>query len=184
LKNAPRHSNGRSVNILLVLIVFQGLGWLLAWQAMQWQAKSAARSALFQEDSPVQTLVLQQDFFKQSSVGKGEIRLEGNLYDVRSKEYVGDSVRLVLYHDWHEQLLYSLLGGHFSRLDESAAGASEPLSMWVAQWLGLTFVAPTNPVITLAERIPEKPFFTWKGGYSFEFAAPPFTPPKIVFVVA
>ena len=184
MEKPPRYRSGRSALILFVLILFQGLGWLLTWQAIQWQAKLAAQSALFQEDTPVREDILQQDFFQQSKVGKREIRLEGNLYDIRSSELLGDSIKLVLYHDWHEQMLYSVLGIHFSRLDRSTGSEPQPLSVWVAQWLGSAFILPTEFTITLAERSRGKSCFSLAFLLCLRIPGCTLHSPRVVFVVA
>ena len=113
LKPSIRHGIGLASVFLLVLVVAQGLGWMLAWQCMQWQAKTAAEALQLQQKTPVRSVILSQDFYRQAKVGAREIRLNGDLYDIHSRELKGDSIRLELHHDKAEQALLSILNTHF-----------------------------------------------------------------------
>jgi hypothetical protein len=165
------------------MILFQGIGWVLTWQAVHIQAKFAAKTQLFQASTPVHEIVLQRDFFQKSKVDKHEIRLEGNLYDIRSFEWKGDSVRLVLYHDWHEQMLFAILDSHISNLDSAATGdAPQPLTVWVAQWLGSAFLLPAEASLPICSTLTEKSDFTWRFPRTSACCDAPFTPPREVFL--
>ncbi len=154
------------------------MGWFLAWQGVQWQAKIAAHKVLFQENTAVSVVTLTQDFYQQSKVGKREIRLNGNLYDIRSSEVKGDSIRLVVYHDKHEQALYALLGIHFSQLDSATDGKPQPISVLVAQWLGAAFVAPDVVEMPVAEIDQSRAEFHWRFPETSGIHIPPFMPPQ------
>ncbi len=74
-------------------------------------------------------------------VGKKEIRYQGRLYDIRSSHLVGDSVRLVLYHDQREEALFNALGSLLSPSRDASSSLPSVLS-WLAKWLSTTFVVP------------------------------------------
>lgn len=153
----------------------------MAWQSIQIQSKYAAHKLLFQAETPVQEFVVSQDFYKASKIGRREITLNGNLYDIRSSEILGDSIRLVLYHDWHEQALYAILGVHFSRLNNGADPCSKPLAMWAAQWLGAAFILPDTLVIPAYFENRNRARFCWNFPVVSEAPSPPFTPPRNCF---
>ncbi len=156
------------------------MGWFLAWQGLQWRAKIAAHEELFQENTAVTTVSLTQDFYQKIKVGKREVRLNGNLYDIRSSEVKGDSIRLVLYQDKHEQALYTLLGVHFSELDSATNSLPQPMSVLVAQWLGTNFLAPDCVVFPVAELDQNKAVFHWRFPDALGIRVPPFMPPRKV----
>jgi hypothetical protein len=183
LKQVARHRSNQAVTILVSLIIFQGVGWHLAWQSIEWKAKIAARHALIGASTPLLHVTLQQDFFQQSKIDKREIRLNGNLYDIKTSECVGDSVRLLLYHDQHEQALFALLGIHFSYLDHSTGTTPQPLALWAAQWLGLAFLMPEGILLPNAPIGVCLPVFSWCFPHTAGQHSPPFTPPQFVVVL-
>jgi hypothetical protein len=184
LKQVTRHRRNQAVTILVSLIIFQGIGWHLAWQSMEWKATLAAKHALFSTSTPLLRVTLKQAFFEQSRIGKREIRLSGNLYDIKTCAVVGDSVRLLLYHDQHEQALFALLGTHFSYLDHSTGTTPQPLALWAAQWLGQAFLLPQKTPLPEVSFCISVPVFFWCFPHSTGQHSPPFPPPKRVVVLA
>lgn len=145
---------------------------------MQWQAKFAAHTVLFQDSTPVRKAVLHKDLFLQSKFDKHEIRLNGNLYDIRSAVWRGDSVKLVLYHDKHEQALYAALGVHFSRLDSSSNTAPKPVAVWAAQWLGSAFLLPDAVPMPVASEQKQASLFEWRFPCALGIRTVLFSPPR------
>lgn len=145
---------------------------------MQWQAKISADKVLFQENTAVTIITVTQDFFEQSKVGKREVGLNGNLYDIRSSEIRGDSIRLELYHDKDEQALYTLLGVHFFEFDSATNSQPQPMSVLVAQWLGADFLAPECVALPLAGLDQNKAVFHWRFPDALGIRVPPFLPPR------
>jgi len=178
LKQVPRHGNGFLSVFLLTLVLAQGMGWFLAWQGVQWQAKIAAHAVLFEENTAVSSVTLTQNHFQKIKVGKREVRLNGYLYDIRSSEVRGDSIFLVLYHDKHEQALYALLGVHFSQLDGTTDGKPKPISVLIAQWLGAAFLAPYVVAMPVAGADQSTATFYWRFPDTLGIRVPPFMPPK------
>jgi hypothetical protein len=173
LKNTRRHIAQVASVALVSMMAFQGIGWFLAWQTMQFQAKYAAHKEMFRQGSPIRQLTISQTQYHASKAGKREIRLDGNLYDIRTRVFTNDSVRLELYHDWHEQALFSLLGAHFSN-----SSATPPLHFLIAKWLASPFVLPEPLSLpTLAWR-PEKQCFHWKKTAIERPVGAPFVPPR------
>jgi hypothetical protein len=169
---------------MTTLIVFQGIGWFMAWQMMHWQARFEAQRVLLKENTPLETVVITQEQFEKAKLDKREIRLNGNLYDIRSKTVSGDSVRLELYHDRHEESLLAMLGIHFSKLDTASGNDSMPLALWVAQWLGSAFILPTAsplPACTGSLALRDYPF---QFPHTREIADCPFAPPRTVLELA
>lgn len=147
---------------------------------MQWHAKFTAQAALFQAKTPVREVVLHKDLFQQSTFGKHEIRLDGNLYDIQRSEWMGDSVTLVLYHDKHEQALYAALGVHFSRLDYSNSTEPKPLAVWTAQWLSAAFLLPDAVLMPVASEQQQVSLFDWHFPCVSGIRPVLFSPPRIV----
>ncbi|MEN9414292.1 MAG: hypothetical protein RLZ62_596 [Bacteroidota bacterium] len=131
---------------LLALILFQGAGWMLAWQAMQVNAKIRAEKAVTRLENSSLHLTLSIGLFQRVRVDRKEIRLDGNMYDIRSALFTRDSVHLELYHDKREQALFALLEPHISFLADYSAAQASPVAVWAAQWLVTSFVVPDRPV--------------------------------------
>jgi hypothetical protein len=179
LKQAPRHGYGFLPVFLLTLVLLQGMGWFLAWQGVQWQAKIAAHKALFRENTAFVAVTLTQNHFQKIKADKREVRLNGNLYDIRSSSIAGDSIHLVLYHDKREQALYDLLGVHFSQLDNAATGKPNPVSFLVAQWLGAAFLPPDAIVLPIIVLRQKKAAFHWGHPHTEGIHLLPFIPPRM-----
>lgn len=165
--------------LLVALILFQGIGWFCAWKMVHFQAQFAAQKALNQEDTPLQTAVLHLRDFQKNKVGKKEVRIHDDLFDIRSMRVVGDSVQLVLYHDWHEQALYSILGLQVSQKDNPATA---PLPRWMAQWLGSAFIVPDHISLILMPDAVQTPLFCWQFPSTTGDVNPPFAPPELFLI--
>ena len=103
---------------------------------MYFGAHQAARVAMQRRHSPLQTVLLHKSTLEACRVGKHEILIEGRLYDICGSVSEGDSLRLRLYHDRHEEALLLTLGHILS-----PAGDGHVLQ-WLAQWLGQPFLQP------------------------------------------
>ena len=163
---------------LLALILFQGAGWMLSWQAMQFHAKISADIAVSLSETPSLHLTLSTTMFQRVRIDRKEIRLDGNLYDIRSAIFTGDSVHLELYHDKREQALFALLKPHVSFLTDYSPTQIPPLAAWAAQWLVTPFTVPVTPVIGIFSEEVYTSQFYWLG---YLPCAPPadfFQPPR------
>lgn len=134
--------------LLVGLLAFQAAGWLVAWHTTHWEARFSAQQALLGKNTPLRHLTLPIAALSALRVGKKEIIYEGRLYDIRSAHSVGDSVRLELYHDRHEEHLYALLGRVIASDGEDPAPA--PFQIWLAKWLGTVFLVPEGPPVVRA----------------------------------
>lgn len=148
------------VAALAALLVFQAAAWSLAWSILQYQAKTAAHTALHREETSLRTATIAFDFLSQIRVGKKEIRLDGKLYDIKNQTITGDSVKLLLYHDRHEEALLDGLGSLFMSGDSNSGAAQMPnLENWLAKWFGTTFLLPEAPNLTARQGIFPRHFF-------------------------
>ncbi|MFN0213338.1 MAG: hypothetical protein ACKVT2_03715 [Saprospiraceae bacterium] len=131
--------------LLTVLIAFQSVGWLLAWQGMLLITKIEAHQTLAQGGSTVREMIFHKNFIEKSKVGKKEILVNGQLFDFRILSETDDSLRVVLYHDQHEEALLTALGQVF-KSEDSSNFCQKPVALWLAQWLGSAFLMPENPL--------------------------------------
>ncbi len=129
------------------LITFQSMGWLLAWQGLRFGAKIEAQQALSQGGEAFQQRTFHKDFIEKIKVGRKEIVLNGQLFDYKILSDQGDSLRISLFHDHKEQALLSVLGQVFQSEQTSDSQHSLPLTLWLAKWLGATFILPEVPVL-------------------------------------
>jgi len=146
---AFRHHALLLVILLTTLLAFQAAGWLTAWNVARMDAHFSAQQILFQDNTPVSSITLLATDLPALRVGKREIRLNGGLYDIRSTHVQGDSVRLELYHDWHEEQLFKILSRVLSS-DDDGPSASSALQIWLAKWLGASFLVPQQPICPTA----------------------------------
>lgn len=124
------------------MLAFQAVGWLVAWHTARWEAKFSARLAILDENTPIRSLTLPAAMLPALHVGKREIIYAGRLYDIRSAQTQGDSVRLELYHDRHEERLYGLLD---QVLSSDTDTQHAPFQTWLAKWLCSAFLMPEQP---------------------------------------
>ena len=167
-----------AASALLTLLVFQAAGWLLAWETLVFEARQLAGSALERPGAPLKTVAISYDLYAGSLVGKKEIRLEGNLYDIKSREICSDSVRLVLFHDHYEERLLHVLTRVFA--SEKHPGKTPVFHQWLVQWLCMSFLPPEPPVLPVCQAGFDL------SGFSFRFAIAQnlperfFPPPKLL----
>ncbi|HRI59333.1 MAG TPA: hypothetical protein PK228_06410, partial [Saprospiraceae bacterium] len=107
---SPRHWNICASIALATLLLFQSAGWFLTCGILQLEAKISAHIALNRRETPLQSVTLSRQELSKIRVGKKEIRYEGRLYDIKSRQAAGDSVALTLYHDTHEEAALDMLG--------------------------------------------------------------------------
>jgi hypothetical protein len=127
------------IYLLLFLMAFQAFGWLMILQGVQWHVKNQAECLVSRETTPIKTCTIPLQLFENIRVGRREVRLEGQLFDIKSITPLQDSVRLELYHDQTEEKLIrhweSLWAGHSS--DHTSAQHPD---FWLAKWLGSAFI--------------------------------------------
>jgi len=140
----PSHRTHRrryAAAFMVGMLAFQAAGWLVAWHTARWEAKFSARLAILDENTPIRSLTLLASTLPALHVGKREIIYAGRLYDIRSAQMQGDSVRLELYHDRHEERLYGLLGQVLSSDPDTE---HLPFQTWLAKWLCSAFLMPEH----------------------------------------
>lgn len=130
------------------LVAFQSVGWFLTWQGLRLGARFEAQRVLYQEEVLLQENTFHKDFFQKIKVDRREIRLNGHLFDFRVLAEFGDSIRVTLYHDQFEEALLSALGQVFQPGGGSKADSAPPVAVWLAQWLGSTFLLPEKPMLS------------------------------------
>ena len=150
------HRRRIAAALLVGLLAFQAVGWLVAWHTARWEARFSAQQVLFEENTPVSTLTLPAAALPALRIGKREIRYAGRLYDIRSAQPLGDSVRLELYHDQHEEALFNALGTLLSP-PRDASSPPSPVLSWLAKWLGATFVMPDTLGLSVWAELAQPP---------------------------
>ncbi|MBC7775539.1 MAG: hypothetical protein H7246_08870 [Phycisphaerae bacterium] len=166
--------------VLAAIVAFQSVGWLLAWEGLQFEARKEAQRVLFQGVNTLQKNIFHQDFFQKIKIDGREIRLDGQLFDYRILSEKGDSVLVVLYHDSKEEALLSALGQVFESEDNTNMPSSSPMALWLAKWLGSAFLLPEKPAIAsdIAARFLRQNFATFL--FAPQFAPSVFAPPPEV----
>lgn len=139
----PRHQRSRWVLALGTLLTFQAVGWYIVWCGLMVEAKILAEKTFSAARAPLQHLAIAQADLAQLWVGKREIRLAGQMYDVLGQVPQGDSVRLELYHDRPEEALFQTL----TSLLSSEHSTATPLRTWLLQWMGGVYLLPLPPVL-------------------------------------
>ena len=200
MRSSFPHRLSLTVLLLAATLLFQSVGWLLAWKGLQFGARIEAKQALFQKvnttdgvgedantgnedantgnrDADVSQGTFHKDFIQKIKVGRKEIVLNGQLYDYRILSESSDSVRLVLYHDHHEQYLLSALGQVFKSGEDSKIPSSTPLALWLSKLLGSDFLLSEKSTVffRLELRFQKQNFTT--PSFSAQFAPSVFAPP-------
>ncbi|MCY7330585.1 MAG: hypothetical protein LH618_18685 [Saprospiraceae bacterium] len=139
----PRHQRSRWVLALGTLQAFQAVGWYIVWGGLIVEAKMLAEKTFSAAQAPLQHLTISVADLAPLWVGKREIRLADHVYDVLAQIPQGDSVRLELYHDQPEEVLFQTLSSLLS-IEHSTA---LPLRTWLLQWMGGVYVLPESPVL-------------------------------------
>ncbi len=139
---------------LLALLLFQCAGWFAVWQVAYRGVRWQMQHTLHADHRPTVGLVLSKPEFERVRIDHKEILYDGLMFDIRGQQWSGDSVRLVLIHDFKEQRLLESLGallysGH------SPEGPASPLGNWWAKWMGAVFLPP--PVLRFVLQPPADP---------------------------
>ncbi len=146
----PRHQRSCWVFALGTLLVFQAVGWYIVWCGAMVEAKSSAEKTFSAAQAPLQHLTISAADLAKLWVGKQEIRLAGQMYDVLGQVPQGDSVCLELYHDRPEEALLQTL----SSLLSTERSTALPLRTWLLQWIGGVYLLPESPVLPQLFDIP------------------------------
>ncbi len=141
-----RHHATLFVAFLTTLLAFQAIGWLMAWDVARMEVHSSVQRVLAQNNPPVSSFTLALHDLPAFRVGKKEVRISGHLYDIRSMHPQGDSVRLELYHDRHEEQLFKMLGLMLLQEDNEYS-PYHSIQIWLAKWLGSSFLMPQQPLL-------------------------------------
>lgn len=159
LSPLSRHHISGIACSLAALFLLQAAGWFLAWGILQYQAKTAAFVALSRKETTFQTFTFSAQRLHTMRVGKKEIRYEGRLYDIKSQVARGDSVELLVYHDRHEERLIKTLGSLFLTDKDTGPAQSSALFLWLARCLGMVFLPPSVPGISIVDNTFRRPCF-------------------------
>ncbi len=165
------------VLLLSLLICFQALGWQLLWQMKQLEVYRAASHAMMDSNNLISDQVIDLATFHSARIGSREIKLNGHLYDIESKQIKGDSVYLTLYRDDPEAYLFSIL------FSDHVAGskANTPLAVRVlVQCVSSIYVLP-EPLLSCFEGVNtwfESPIFHYEGTHSSVILSIGSPPPK------
>lgn len=148
--------------LLLVLVLFQCAGWLVAWHIARQEARRLMRFDLESTRTGDRHIVLPTAQLARLRAGKREIRYEGNLYDIRSHVVRGDSSWLTLRHDACEQYLFEALGELLDTGRSPGTAPLSPLRAWWAKWFGAVFLLPDpRPVLVMAPADAKPLLFTY-----------------------
>ena len=88
--------------LLAVLIIhWTALPLLWQWRLADIRYEAGSRST----EGELQSLTISKKEWEQSRIGKKEIRLAGNMYDVKSIHFAGDAVNITVKRDYKEDRL-------------------------------------------------------------------------------
>lgn len=149
------------VHLLLMLIVFQGVGWMGIWKTFHLQARWEAFHSTYRASPTEVQLTLSRHELQGMQVGPTEVIYWGNLYDVRSRKSQGDSVTLLLHHDKKEQLLLSLLKPQLRGSTDWGHTPGSPLTHWAAQWFSHPYELSVNIVWLNFTFLQSNSSFSW-----------------------
>ncbi len=138
-----------AITALSALLFFQAAGWVLAYRVLQLEAKTEAKTALRHPETPLYTVTIPVSLLPRIRVDKKEVRLDGQLFDIKDQRISGDSVTLTLYHDRPEEKILQALGGRLAPGAGAGSAAVPPLQYWLSQWLGAAYLLPLAPEIRL-----------------------------------
>ncbi len=145
MTGTPRHTICIRTFFLIAILALQGIGWFVAWQVARWDAKSAAKTALKNSDTPIFKITITVTQLCALRVDDREIRWQGQLCDIQSAVYQGDSVTLSLYYDHYEAAILDRLFCFFELQD---ADSQLYVRKTLAKWLGAIFLVISPPVLS------------------------------------
>lgn len=170
------HRKRRIALLLCALFLFQAAGWQLAWFAARADAREQARHYVKRRVGQLLTLTVAADELEAMRVGKKEIRFQNGLYDIHTETRIADSVQISVYRDTLEE---ALVGTLHVLLSAGKNGPEQaPLNVLIAQWIGLAYLAPENPVWAFyAPQEPADDVFVAAAyhcaGFAMRFSPPP-----------
>lgn len=150
---------------LLVLLVFQAIGWLVAWDLARTDARRAAAQVLREPKGHTSWRTVSAAALRAAWVGKREFRLDGHLYDLRTILPRGrDSLLVELYHDAREETLVSALDALLHPAWQTAFSGqprSQPLHLALLKWMSSPFLQPDGLAGLPDRRVWAQPLFSY-----------------------
>lgn len=158
-------------------MLFQGIGWRLVWMQAQHTARGESRQPERTARKEIFRITLHGDDWEKNRVEDKELRWEGHLYDVKSRQIQGDSVVLLLHHDAKEERLLALLE-HILRPPAPFSSVPGPfLELW-RTWMATVYLMPDMPDWHLySAPSPAKSAFFYVGLRSLPLSEDIFSPP-------
>jgi hypothetical protein len=124
----------------LALIILQSGGLLLLSQ-FQIFSVQAKMNALFEDDeTDYVKMILSLDDYLKSKVHSKEIRVQGEMYDVKSVTYSGNQVELMVIHDKHEGNILKRIKKLLSHSNEQKSNTTDH----VLQLTGFYYTLPPS----------------------------------------
>jgi hypothetical protein len=152
-----------AVLLLSSAVVFQSVGWLMTWSVLWNQVHHTHQTRAGHKNAPLETLVISRQTFTESRIDKHEIRINNKLYDIEYQEFIGDSVRLVVYYDHEEQHLLETLATTITGASDNASGQSSPVVIWLVKCFCATFIVPAPPALPYRTKpLPDHPVFAYR----------------------
>ena len=107
----------------------------------------AAGVAMSATNTPLYTVTIPAGRFSRIRVGKKEVRLGGQLFDIKNQRVCGDSIALTLYHDRDEEKALHTLSVLLAPDTGAGDASAPPLYQWLSRWLGTFYLPPVVPEI-------------------------------------
>lgn len=139
-----QNSRQSAATLLLVLLVFQGCGWLATWLVVRQEARRQARAVCTQPRTRLSAVTLPASAYRHLRFSGHEVWLNGHLYDIRNVREQQDSIHLTLYHDAREEALYAALADMLAPAFHRRACGTAPtqVALRFFSWSGSFFLAP------------------------------------------
>jgi hypothetical protein len=134
----------------LLLLACQSFGWQMWWHWKQASVRQQHYHSTSYEGKHLEHRTMSRSYFEQCLVDDHELRIQGEMYDIAARETKGDSVYVVLYHDFEEGHLFRKLIAYFQDNHDVTLPSRSPEAQ-LTRYLGQFFLAPPIPLLVERE---------------------------------
>jgi len=118
--------------LLLAILLLQAGGMLLIYKIRQFYVQHEMMLLVKNNETSVEKLVLTSEEYKKSRLNSREISYKGNMYDVKSVNISGDTVKLLVFKDAKEKILINEIKDFLHKSNESKKELPDQLQKFLS----------------------------------------------------
>lgn len=157
--------------LMIFIVMMQSVGVLLILNVQQQGIKHQMQELLLSDTTLFEDMTMTKEAYLQSRVDKKEIRLNGQMYDVKSVVFKGDIVALKVINDKDEERVIQKIDKHVNHNQRDKKTSNRFLQLLTANYLLSEFMG--RIIIYCSDNIIFKPIDEIYFSLKLEIPSPP-----------